>query len=266
MRAKAEALLTQMAQKAMRREPGGEESIEEARRLYRSIGDRQGEARVLVVRSLAAIGRSDYQPAITDLEAAIGILDAVGDRVSAALFLWVLAATERVDARFESALAHLKRSADLLAGVVEDPRDASFREVLSMARFFDEPAALPELPAGMELPTPLLALLFEGVVRDEMGAVLVDLERLDEAEKQLTRAEEVSQLLSGMLDMSLYAHLGDLRRRQWHLDEAKQYYERSLKGVGSLKILPLPMDSRLDIEARGRWPRSSPCWAGSKRH
>lgn len=252
IRVKAEALLTEATQKAMRGEAGGAEGVDEALELYRSIEDRHGEALGLVVRSMAASSHGDYEPAIADLEAAISLLETAGDRLSAALFLWTMGLTERLDARYEAALAHLTRSAGLLASVAEDPRGASFRGFFSIARFFAGPSALPEQFLTVEAATPLLVSVFEAVVRDEMGGVLVDLERLGEAEEQLARAEAVSRLLGGILDMSLHAHLGDLRRRQWRLEEAKQHYERSLKGVGSLRLLPLPMDHRLDIQALGR--------------
>lgn len=252
IKTRAEALLTQAAQKALRGESEGAAGVEEALKLYRGIQDRQGEAMALVVRSMAAIQREDYGAAIADQEAAINILETAGDRMTAALFLYAIGITERLDGKSDAALAHLTRSANLLGSVVEDPHGASFDGFLFMARLFAGPSALPGQFLPIDAMTPMLAAMFEAAVRDEMGGVLIDLERLDEAEAQLARALPVSRLMGGVFDMSLYAHLGDLRRRQWHLEEAKQNYERSLKAVSSLKILPLPDDARLDIKALGR--------------
>jgi tetratricopeptide (TPR) repeat protein len=257
VRARAEALLTAATQGALKGDAGEARGIDEALALYRSIGDRHGEAMALVVRALAATAREDFAAATPDFEAAVASFDAAGDRVSAALFLWMAGTAEHLDDRNEAARARLERAAGLLASVVDDPRGASFAGFFSMAGLF-APSMAPLLGAVltergmMEAATPLLAMLFAGAVSDELGSVLVDLGRLAEGEEQLRQAQAASRLLGGFFDSSVYAHLGALRRRQWRLEEAREHFERAFNGAARLSVLPCFTDHRLDIQAMGR--------------
>ncbi len=251
LRSRAESLLTEAMQQCLQGAAVELAKIDEALALYRRSEDRNGEALALVVRAFAAISRSDYASGSRDLDAAVALFEAAGDRVSAALFLWMAGGTARLDDQSEAALARLERSLALLDDVVANPRGASFAGFFATARLLAPSLPLMQVPP-LEAATPMLATVFAGAVRDELGGVLVDLERLDEAETQLARAQVTSQMLGGMFDMSIYAHLGALRRRQWRLEEAKGHLERSLKGTAMIKLMPFAVDHRLEIQAMGR--------------
>jgi len=250
-RAQAEALLTEAAQKALQGDPQEVARIDEAIAIYRRIEDQGGEALALVVRAFAALSRSDYTAASGDLEEAVRIFEAKGDRISAGMVLWMAGGSERLDGRPEIARAHLERSLVLFESVVTDPRGASFAGMTAIARFLAPSAPLPEIPP-IEFAMPFLATMFSGIVHDELGAALVDLDLLDEAEAELAKAELTSRMLGGMFDMSVYANLGALRRRQWRLDEAKADLERALKGTSAIHLMPFATDHRLEIQAMGR--------------
>lgn len=251
VRARAEALLTEATQKALQGDPQEVGRIDEALALYRRIEDQHGEALALVVRALAAISRSDLTAATADLEEAVRIFTAKGDRMSAGMLLWMAGMSERLDGHEETARRHLERSLGLFDSVIADPRGASLDAMKDLARLFAPTEPLPDIPP-IEAALPLMASIYGSIARDELGATLIDLDLLDEAEAELQKAEATSQMLGGMLDSSVYAHLGDLRRRQWRLDEAKASFERALQGTGVFAHLPFVTDHRLEIQAMGQ--------------
>jgi tetratricopeptide (TPR) repeat protein len=83
-----------------------------------------------------------------------------------------------------------------------------------------------------------MLLLCEALTRDALGGVLIELGELSDAEVELERALDLSGSMMGALDGPIAAHMGDLRRRQWRLDEARKYYLKSLEGV---EFMPLPV-------------------------
>jgi tetratricopeptide (TPR) repeat protein len=251
VRAQAAALLTAATQKALRGDPQEVGRIDEALTLYRRIEDQHGEALALVVRAFAALSRSDYTAASADLEEAVRIFAVRGDRFSAGMVLWMAGMSERLDGQAETARTHLERSLGLFESVIADARGASFTGMTDLARFLAPSTPMPEMPP-VEAAMPLLASLFSGMAHDELGATLVDLDRLDEAEAELGKAEATSRMLGGMLDSSVYAHLGALCRRQWRLDDAKAYLERALAGTGAAVFALFALDHRLEIQAMGR--------------
>ena len=61
---------------------------------------------------------------------------------------------------------------------------------------------------------------------DGYGAVLVDADQLEKAEAQLNEATAQSSIIAGFLDGQIAMHRGELRLRQWRLEESREQYVR----------------------------------------
>jgi tetratricopeptide (TPR) repeat protein len=78
--------------------------------------------------------------------------------------------------------------------------------------------------------------LAAAVSRIAYGQALLEIGELEKAEEQLTQAAAKGTILAGVLDGLLATPMGDLRRRQWRFDEARQYYETVLNP----SVMPVP--------------------------
>jgi tetratricopeptide (TPR) repeat protein len=69
----------------------------------------------------------------------------------------------------------------------------------------------------------------EVMSRASYTEVLVKAGRLEEAERELAEAAQAARLFDGMFDAPLALRRGELRRRQWRLDEARDSYREALR-------------------------------------
>ncbi len=94
------------------------------------------------------------------------------------------------------------------------------------ARAGDSLAGIGELMAAApELTRTLRISLAEFMSRIAYGQTLLALGELEKADEQLTQATTMGAMFGNLLDGMLATPMGDLRKRQWRFDEARQHYE-----------------------------------------
>lgn len=210
---------------------------------YRRQGDRQGEA---VCWFLLGAVASDLTEARADLERSAAMLQAAGDRFGAWMALETLAEAEASQAEIDAAIAHHQRVLTLLeeAEVSNDPFSPTSLPLINQAMGMTQENQELMLSAP-GLFKPILLRYAEGMSRMAYGGTLVDAGRLEEAEGALSRAAEISRLFDGAFDTALAVRWGDLRRRQWRFDEAREHYRKVLR-AGIFQSAGAFRDERLD--------------------
>jgi tetratricopeptide (TPR) repeat protein len=210
-----------------------EPRLREALAAAERAGDLHGQAASHLFLGMATLGQQNIPAAREHFGCGAKLFTAAGDRFGAWIALWMLGELEENEARLDAALIHLDGSLAVLRDAAFTGSSlASFR---SFAAVLGVPAqAFDKLGLAPEILGPMMAPFAELISIDSRGGTLVELGRLEEAEAELSRAAEISGLLGGLLDSSVAAHVGDLRRRQGRLEEARENYHKALGGVGTL--------------------------------
>jgi CHAT domain-containing protein len=197
---------------------------------FRRRADARGEAGCYLLLGVADVALGDNSAARSDLTQGAAKLKARGDLFGAWWALAMLGVVEQQEGRLAAALARHEEALALLDKLAASP------EPLLLDSFRDVGSAL-GLPVGFlgRLgPQPafgkkILLRTAELMSRDNYGSALVEAGELARAESELARAAAFSRLFLGLNDASVATHLGDLRRRQWRLDEARESYRRALE-------------------------------------
>jgi hypothetical protein len=167
---------------AARRAGAAQAALRQAQQVYRSQGDRHGEALCLLLLGICDVWTADLAAAREDLAASGEVFTQVGDGVGAWMAAWMLGSVEAGAGRFDAALGHQARALALARDAEASPPHL-VRRTLARAR------NAPPLPA--ESLTPLvgqdLLLLLEAMSRDSVLAILLVADRLAEAEAELGR-------------------------------------------------------------------------------
>jgi CHAT domain-containing protein/tetratricopeptide (TPR) repeat protein len=203
----------------------------------RQPGNALREGHCSFLFGMAAIESKNVDAARLHLEEAGRRLEAAGDPVAAWKAFWVLAEYERRFGRrpdlklavLEKALAVLERA---------KKRDAPF-PLDGLADLRDILNGSPLAPSSVYLRS---LQFFEAVSRDGYAAALIAAGELEKAETQLEIASRLAGPFGAMLDRSIARNVGDLRRRQWRLNEAMGSYQKALAAP---KIqVPFTVDDR----------------------
>jgi len=219
-----------------------------ARDVYTANGDTAGEATAWLLLGVCDSSANATDAARGDLEKAAAKFEAASDPFGGWLTLYTLAELEGGQGRFaESAALHERALAGLQAA--SDPKVRLSIETLKILGpvFGAQTDMLGPMAAFPEAVKPILLLFAEVMTRDGYGHVLIESGQLDKAEEQLQKAVSLSMPFAGMFDFSIASHVGDLRRRQWRLDDARDSYLKALAGVKSLPATPLH-GSLMEIE------------------
>lgn len=226
--------------------------LDDARTVYRESGDPRREATAQLLLGLATIGRDAQKARLHFGEAGAGLEEA-GDFVGAALAYWLFAEHEQllerqsdhVRALFETSLAHLERAKSpsalfsidtlLIVGPVAGLPPAEY-----------EPTA--ERP---EVDRVRVLQLLEVFIRTGYGAEFLRIGDVDNADAELLLAKEAALSFAGRIDAPIDHHLGNLRRRQWRLDEARASYDKALENLKVLRPIGLFPPKRLKVEVFG---------------
>ncbi len=172
---------------------------------------------------LAAIESQDVDAGRLHLEEAGRRFEVAGDPVAAWKAFWVLVEYERrFGRRPDLKLAALEKT----LAVVERAkrRDAPF-PLAGLAELRDILNGSPLAPSSIYSRS---LQFFEAVSRDGYAAALIAVGELEKAETQLEIACQLAGPFGAMLDRSIARNVGDLRRRQWRLNEARESYQKSL--------------------------------------
>ncbi len=93
--------------------------------------------------------------------------------------------------------------------------------------------------------------LLEVFIRTGYGAEFLRIGELDNADEELLRAKEAALSFRGRIDAPIDHHLGNLRRRQWRLDEARASYSNALDNLKVLRPIGIFTPKRLKVEVFG---------------
>ena len=175
-------------------------------------------------------------------------LEQAGDSISAFIGLWMLAEVQRGIGKVDASLATHERALTML----HDAALPTARFTMGGLKFLGpavglDPTGLGPIVENPQILKPMMLSMAETIGRDSYAHLLINAGKLERAETELTRAAAIAPLFGGMFDSSIEGHFGDLRRRQWHFDEARAHYRRALEGV-------VPITA---ISGRDEWLRVS---------
>ncbi|MEA2344946.1 MAG: hypothetical protein QOF63_3115 [Thermoanaerobaculia bacterium] len=202
---------------------------------YAAQANVSGEATAWLLLGMADMARQDASGARTDLGQATARFTTAGDHFGGWLSLWMLSELEKSEGQFDEALAVHERALDLLEKAADPKSRFSLETSKILGPVFGMPASgLGSLLDHPEIVKPILLRFAEIFSRDGYGAALIEVGQLEKAEEQLTRASALSSLFGGLFDASIASHMGDLRRQQWRLDDARESYGKALDGAKAM--------------------------------
>lgn len=206
--------------------------LRDALQTYEVLDDRQGQALCHILLGISHTAGSDAIAARASLDLGAGMLEAEGDAFGAWMAFHILGELEKGQGRFGSSLDAVDRALALIRRAESSTVPFSLQGFKQLAGIFGMPVeSLDPLLQQPQVVKPALLRMAELLSRGSRGGVLVEAGRLDEAEAELSRAANLFRVFGGMLDAPLAAHVGDLRRRQWRLDEARESYRKALGGL-----------------------------------
>jgi CHAT domain-containing protein/tetratricopeptide (TPR) repeat protein len=209
-----------------------------ARDAFVAKGDRAGEAATDLLLGFAETTLGDATAARSSLERAASTFIAADEHFGAWLSLTTLARFETESGRPRDAIALHEKALQLLDEAADPQSRLSVTtiEVLGIV-FGASPERIQMLAAAPELTKTLRISLAEVVSRIAYGQTLLAVGELEKADDQLTQAAAMGAMFGHMLDGMLATPMGDLRKRQWRFDEARQYYETAL----NMGVMPMPV-------------------------
>ncbi|MBV8516180.1 MAG: CHAT domain-containing protein [Acidobacteria bacterium] len=207
-----------------------------AQQAYRAQADRPNEAVASLMLAITDMAMNDAPSARLNLEEAITTFDTIGDSFGAWVALWMRASLESHEGRYDAAASAAERALKHLADAAAPDKPFSTTSLQALAAAFGQQAnMLSSLgDESTEVFKPILLMFAEAVTRDAYGSALLECGKLDEAERELTKATTLQQMFGGVLDSSIAQHFGDLRRRQWRFDDARTEYKKALNAVPGL--------------------------------
>ena len=224
--------------------------INEALAAYREAHDPRREAIAYLFLSLVDINLGDVQSTQTHFGEATTRLEAAGDYVGAWLGYWLFAEHERMRERqSDDVRAFYEKSFAMLEKARSPSTPFSIDALMVVGPVVGLPPAEYE-PNGAtsEVNKPVVLQLLEVFTRTGYGAELLRIGELEKADVQLRRAKETAAIFGGRLDPPIDRHIGNLRRRQWRLDEARESYRSALEGLKVLRPVGVLTPKRLRVE------------------
>lgn len=207
-------------------------------RTFRNRSDSAGEAVAWLL-----LGTVDSQAG--DVDSARAELDEAELRCGDDVFAALLALSSRAElelqqSHFDRAIAAHERALMLLDHAAAPGSRSSIASIKVIGSIFGAtPEGLGALAQYPDLLKPFLVRFMSALEHDAYGAVLVEADQLDKAEAQFKEAMKDSAIFRGFLDGQIAFHLGDLRERQWRLEEARDEFEKALKGAPVFQMMSL---------------------------
>jgi len=221
--------------------------INEALTAYHEARDPRREAIAWLFLSLVDMNAGDAQNTRVHFGEATTRLEGTGDYVGAWLAYWMLAEHERLrESQSDQVLAFYEKSFAML----EKAKSPSAPFSIDALMVVGPVVGLP--PAEYEgIDKPIVLQLLDVFTRTGYGAEFVRIGELEKAEAQLRRAKKAAAIFGGRVDPPIDFHIGNLRRRQWRLDEARESYGRALEGLKELRPVGVLTPKRLKVEVFG---------------
>lgn len=221
--------------------------VNEALTAYHTAHDSRREAIAWLFLSLVDMNAGDAQNTRLHLGEATTRFEATGDYVGAWLAYWMLAEHERLrESQSDQVLAFYEKSFAMLKKARSSFSPLSIDALMVVGPVVGLP---PREYEGMDK---LIVLqLLEAFARTGYGAEFVRIGELEKAEAQLQRAKNAAAIFGGRVDPPIDFQIGNLRRRQWRLNEARESYGRALEGLKVLRGVGILTPKRLRVEVFG---------------
>lgn len=208
-----------------------------AREAFVAQGDRSGEAATDLLLGYVAMTLDDSAAAHAQLDRAASTFLAIDEHFGAWLSVATLARFEAQSGRPRDAVALYEKSLQLLDAAFDPQSRDSATTLGALGIVFGASAEqIQMLTVAPERSRTLRLSFAEALTRIAYGESLLAVGELEKAEIQLERASSLSAMFGNMLDGILAIPMGDLRKRQWRFDEARQFYETAL----STGVMPVP--------------------------
>ncbi len=209
-----------------------------ARDAFAAQKDPTGEAISLLLLGITDTSLENGVAARSEIEEATAKFVALDDHFSAAIGLIALATFERSEDRLTDAMATYERVLAMLHKAAAPGSRFSLATLKALGptsgMSFEMLGPLANYP---EILKPVVLRTMEFLNRDAYGAVLMEAGELEKAESQLTLAKDAMSAYGGIVNATVDVHFGDLRRRQWRLDEARESYLEALRGSDIMRVL-----------------------------
>ncbi|HEX8155018.1 MAG TPA: hypothetical protein VF698_17930, partial [Thermoanaerobaculia bacterium] len=226
--------------------------LEAAAAAYKAEGDARHEGISLMLLGFANVELRDDAAARSNLEEAAEKLGSTSDYFTAWMALHYAAAFEMREAKWARAVERHQAALAMLRQGAQAGTFSLEAAMLLGPMFGFDVGPLATLASSIpEMLKPVFLQLGEMMSRDALGSVYTELGELDRAGTELMRAQQLSSGLMGAYDTSIAEHVGDLRRRQWRLDEARDTYRKALDGVPLLPAFLL-RDQLLELRILDR--------------
>lgn len=215
---------------------------------YRTKGDAAKEGTALLLLAFADVQSGGMTTARVSMQSAAERFEAVNDFFAAWIARTYLAGTHMADAEWGAALPHHEDALVVLKKAESSTAPFSLDSVMVLGPMVGMPTAGFEMFESQPgLIKSLLLQVGEMISRDLLGSCLVELGQYDRAERELTRASDLSSMFLGVYDGAIAEHWGDLRRKQQRYDEARAHYQKALEGAGRM---PMPAFLNEPVELR----------------
>jgi len=212
-----------------------------ARETFAAQGDRSGEAVTDLLLGMAEMVLNDLPAARSHLDRAASTFAAADEHFGVWYALTMLARVETLSDKPRDAIALHEKALRMLEAAA-DPQSrfpVELFELLGPA-FGAQEEQLRMLAIAPELAKTMMIPFAEVATRLAYGQTLLAAGNLEKAEEQLTQAETNGAVYGDLFDALLARPMGELRKRQWRFEEARQYYEKALTSVMPISVPFLP--------------------------
>jgi CHAT domain-containing protein/tetratricopeptide (TPR) repeat protein len=224
-----------------------------ARDAFAAQGDRSGEASAELLLGVVAAAMGEPAVARPHLERAVATFLAIDEHFGVWLSLTTLAQFDTQSGRPRDAVAIHARALEMLDAAADPQSRLSPTTIEVLGTVFGASREqIQMLAAAPDLTRTLRIALAEFMSRIAYAQTLLATGELETAEEQLMQATTMASMFGNLLDGMLAAPMGDLRKRQWRFDEARQYYETALTtGVVPLRVV-FTQPSSVEIDLLGK--------------
>ena len=202
-----------------------------ARDVFAAEGKASEEAGTWLLLAMAEASISNEEAARAAFGQAADKFTAVGDFFGAWLSLWSIATFEGQNATPEAAAAYERVFEKLREATAPDARFSidSFKTLGSV--FGANTDLLGPMASHPAILKPFLLQMMQVISHDSYAKLLIESGELPGAEEHLRQASQAAALFGGLFDGSIALHYAQLRQQQWRLDEAREYYRKSLQNA-----------------------------------